>query len=94
MDQNTKNAMMEFVEPGSSISLEQMLEAFAIMANETKRGSFHITKNVKTKKWRVHLSGVGKTFVDTSLRKCLNEAGQFLFDNRVKTEYEFVLQRS
>lgn len=86
MNQETKNAMMELVDPGSSIPLENIIEAFAVMCNETKRGSFHITKNVRTLKWRVHLSGVGKTFVDLSLRKCLNDAGQFIFENRVKTE--------
>lgn len=91
MNQETKNAMLEFIEPGSSIPLEKLIEEFAIMCNETKRGSFHITRNVRTRKWRVHLSCVRKSFVGTSLRKCITDAGQFVFENRTKTETEFML---
>jgi len=76
MDQETKNAAINY----------PLLESFATLCNETKRASFHITKNVKTKKWRVHLSGIHKSFIGDDLPKLLMEAGQFVFDNRQKED--------
>lgn len=91
MDQSVKNAMMEFLEPGSSIETSRLLDEFAILCNETKRASFSITRNVKTKKWRINLTRLHKSFINDSIRKAVIEAGEFVFKHRVKEDDQFTL---
>lgn len=92
MDTIVKKQMLEFLEPGSSIPLEVLLEEFAKLANGTKRANFHITRNVKTEKWRVHLGGIGKSFVGDDLRKLIIEAGEFVFTNSIQSKTERILK--
>ena len=91
MDQSVKNAMMEFIDPGSSISTERLIDEFAIICNETKRACFSITRNVKTKKWRINLTAMHKSFVHDDLRKAVIEAGEFVFKHRAKEDDQFIL---
>lgn len=66
------------------------LDSFAELANRTKRCSFTITRNVKTRKWRVTLQS-RKHFVNKSLIDALNEASAFIVQNRVvniQSEFE------
>lgn len=92
MDHATKKAMMEFIEPGSSIPLESLINHFAELCNETFGACFYITRNVKTKKWRVQLTAVGKSFIDDSLRKCIIDAGEFVFSKRYKADKGMVIK--
>lgn len=92
MNTEVKNAMLEFLEPGSSIPLEKLLDAFAKMAIGTKRGCFYITKNVRTQKWRIQLTGIKKSFIGDDLRKLVIEAGEYVFTHTVQKEGEKVLQ--
>ena len=92
----SKEAMMEFVKPGSGVPLETMLEAFGKACNETKRASFTITRNVRTSKWKVSFSNMRNptVFESDSLREAIWNAGEWLTNNRVKNNASWVLKNS
>jgi len=84
-------AAMEFIKPGSSVPFEIKMDIFAKICNDTKRASFYITKNVRTRKWRIHLSGIHKDFIGTDLVALLDEAGQYVVDNTKESESHNIL---
>lgn len=83
---NNIKAAMEFCEPGSTLTMEQFLEAFASLATGTKKGSFYITKNVRTKKWRIQLTAVRKSFIGDDLRKILTQAVEYILTHTEQRE--------
>jgi hypothetical protein len=90
----SKEAMMEYVKPGSGVPLETMLEAFGKACNGTNRASFTITRNVRTGKWKVSFSTMRNptVFENASLREAIWGAGEWLINNRVKNNESWVLK--
>lgn len=59
------------------------LEYFANLCNETKRANFTITRNVKTRMWRVRVNR--QHFIDVSLTVAIHKASKYVFAKRTLT---------
>lgn len=66
----------------------EKLHDFARLCNETNGGSFSLTKNVRSRKWKLHFINKGTSFENEDIQELIKEASLWIVEERMPIENE------